>query len=305
MGRTLLILLTGFAVSFGILAQSKNQRLGESVDRMVSQVADYSAQNAASSGVYMALNQLYLNPAWRDGYNNLVIGGNTLSVTVKDDSLGATPLAHRVKISASAGASGLVQVSVFDSKFQEFAVWAKDTVISVTTQDSTGVAAPGLLIKKAPFMPKIDKTALVSDATAQGHVYGHDEESHFHPGNGFPNGSFYHDSTAISQNANVIYVSGNLHIRDGRTVYGIYVVEGDVLLNTNAKIRGVLYLPNSSSRVYNRENGSSQVTGSIVTWGRVDGKAYQIIVKHRPQYLRELVSNYAPDNPPIRVLTWK
>jgi hypothetical protein len=305
MGRTLLILLTGFAVSFGILAQSKNQRLGESVDRMVSQVADYSAQNAASSGVYMALNQLYLNPAWRDGYNNLVIGGNTLSVTVKDDSLGATPLAHRVKISASAGASGLVQVSVFDSKFQEFAVWAKDTVISVTTQDSTGVAAPGLLIKKAPFMPKIDKTALVSDATAQGHVYGHDEESHFHPGNGFPNGTFYHDSTAISQNANVIYVKGNLHIRDGRTVYGIYVVEGDVLLNTNAKIRGVLYLPNSSSRVYNRENGSSQVTGSIVTWGRVDGKAYQIIVKHRPQYLRELVSNYAPDNPPIRVLTWK
>jgi hypothetical protein len=304
----LLILLAGFAAAFGVLATSKNQRLVDSVERMVDQYADYGAKNAASSGAYMALNQLYKNPAWRAGYNHLVIGGNTLTVTVKADSIGATPLAHRVKIRASAGnadASELTEVSVFDSKFNEFAVWAKDTVISVTTQDSNGVAAPGLLIKKAPFMPKIDKTTLVGDATSQGHMYNNDNEGHYHPDNGFPNGSFYYDSTAVSQTANIIHVGGDLHIRDNRTVYGIYIVEGDVLLNPNAKIRGVLYLPNSSSKVYNKENGNSYVTGGIVTWGTVDGKAYQIIVKHRPRYLRELVSNYAPDNPPLRVLSWK
>jgi hypothetical protein len=105
--------------------------------------------------------------------------------------------------------------------------------------------------------------------------------------------------------ANVIHVQGDLHIRDGRTIYGIYVVDGDVMLNENAKVRGVLYLPNPSSKVYNRENATSQVTGGIVTWGMVDGDGYKIIVKHKPEYLNALVSKYAPDNPPLRVLTWK
>jgi hypothetical protein len=103
----------------------------------------------------------------------------------------------------------------------------------------------------------------------------------------------------------VIHVNGDLHIRDDRTVYGIYVVEGNVLLNENAKVRGVLYLPNASSRVYNRENHNSSVVGGIVTWGEVDGEGAQILVRHKPEFLRKLVSNYAPDNPPIRVLSWQ
>jgi len=308
MGKTLLILLAGFAASFGILAQSKNQRLMESVDRMVDQYAGYYAKNAASSGVYMALHKLYKDPTWRAGYSNLVIGGNTLTVTIKDDSLGMTPLAHRLKIRASAGnadVANLTQVSVFDAPFHHFAVWAKDTVISVVTKDSTGVINPGLQMQNAPFMPKINKAGLVSAASGQSHVYGEDDESHFHPSHGFPNGSFYHDSTAISQVANVIHVNGDLHIRDDRTVYGIFVVEGNVLLNEDAHIKGVIYLPNTSSRVYNHESAGSKITGGIVTWGEVDGEGFTIDVKHAPKFMRALASNYAPDNPPIRVLSWK
>ena len=313
MGKTLLILTVGFAASFGLLAIGKNLRYVESVDRMVDQLTSATARNAAASGAYMALNRLYLNPAWRTGYSNLVIGGNTLDVTVKNDSVGMTPKPFQVKISASAGNadnSNLTQVVVFDRGFQEFAVWAKDTVIDATTYDSLGVTNPQLLIMNAPFMPKIDKTGLVSKATDQGYVFGSDTDSdygggHFHPSSGFPNNSFYHDSTVISQTPNVIHVNGHLHIKDDRTVYGIYVVEGDVLLNENAKVRGVLYLPNSSSRVYNRENANSSVVGGIVTWGEVDGDGYQILVRHKPPYLYKLVSNYAADNPPIRVLSWK
>jgi len=313
MGRTLLILLAGFAASFGVLAMSKNQRLVDSVDQMVDQFAGYNAQNAAASGAYMALHKLYKDPTWRAGYSSLVIGGNTLTVTVKDDSLGTTPLAHRLKIRASAGnvdASDLTQVSVFDAPFHDFAVWAKDTAITVVTKDSTGILDPGLLIQNAPFMPKIDKTGLVSEATAQGYVFDTESDveiggSHFHPSSGFPNNSFYHDSTAISQVPNVIHVQGDLHIRDGRTVYGIFVVEGNVLLNEDAHIKGVIYLPNTSSRVYNRENAGSKITGGIVTWGEVDGDGFPIDVKHNPKFMRALVSNYAPDNPPIRVLSWK
>jgi hypothetical protein len=308
MGRTLLILTVGFAASFGLLAIGKNQRYVESVDRMVDQLTSATAKNVATSGAYMALNRLYLDPTWRTGYNNLMIGGNTLNVAVTNDSVGMTPKPFQVKISASAGNvdnSNLTQVVVFDRGFQNFAVWAKDTVINVTTYDSLGVNKSELLMKNAPFMPKIDKTGLVSDATSQSHIYNEDDEAHFHPSHGFPNGSFYYDSTAISQTPNVIHVNGDLHIRDDRTVYGIYVVEGNVLLNENAKVSGVLYLSNSSSRVYNRENHNSSVVGGIVTWGEVDGEGAQILVRHKPEFLRKLVSNYASDNPPIRVLSWK
>ena len=305
MGKGLLILIVGFAASFGILAQGKNQRYVESVDRMVDRYGGYTAKNAAASGAYMALNQLYLNPAWRAGYNNLSIGGNVFSVSIQDQSQNAALGPYKLRILSNGGnadGANLSDVTVFTKRFQEFAVWAKDTVQNVNSLDSLGNPNANLTMKDAPFMPKIDKAALVSAASAQSHLYEEDGESHFHPNDGFPNGNFYYDLTSV---ANVIHVDGDLHIRDDRTVYGIFIVEGDVLLSAQAKVRGVLYLPNPSSRIYNRDNASSQVQGGIVTWGEVDGDGYPINVRHRPQYLQKLVSNYASNNPPLRVLTWK
>jgi hypothetical protein len=312
MGRTLLILLTGFAASFGVLAMSKNQRFADSLDRMVKQVADYSAKNASTSGVQKALNQLYLNPAWRGSYNNLAIAGGTANITVVNDSADGDAIAHQIKI-LSSSANTLTQVIVFDSEFQEFAVWAKDSVnlLTTTTQDSNGVGDSDLLMQNAPFMPKIDKDALLYKAVEQGNVYDNGGEPHFHPLNGFPyTGGFYVDSTAVPKVANVIHVEDDLHVKDDRTVYGIFIVEGDVLLSSNAHIKGVIYLPNASSRVYNHSSmvalESGQVTGGIVTWGEIDfGAGRQLIVRHKPEFLRTLVSNYADNNPPIRVLTWK
>jgi hypothetical protein len=296
--------MTGFAASFGVLAMSKNQRFMDSLDRMVNQVTDYSAKNASTSGVHKALNQLYLDPSWRGSYNDLAIAGGTVDISVVNDSVGGAPKAHQVKI-LSSSANALTQVIVFDSQFQEFAVWAKDTTIGVVTQDSLSVTNSALLIQNAPFMPKIDKDGLFGAALAQGNTYDEDGESHFHPDDGFPNADgFYHDSTATPKVPNFIHIDGDLHVRENCTVYGIYIVEGDVLLNTNARVRGVLYLPNASSRVYNRQNGNSLVTGGIVTWGEVDGEGYQITVRQRPEFMRAFVE-FAPNNPPIRVLTWK
>ena len=313
MGKGLLILIVGFAASFGILAQGKNQRYVESVDRMVDRYGGYTAKNASASGAYMALNQLYLDPTWRAGYNNLTIGGNVFSVSIQDQSQDAALGPYKLRILANGGnadGANLADVTVFTKRFQEFAVWAKDTVQNVNSLDSLGNPNANLTIKNAPFMPKIDKAAMTDEAANQNHLVGDELDieiggAHFHPSSGFPNNSFYYDSTATSTVPNVIHVNGDLHIRDGRIVYGIYIVEGDVLLNENAKVRGVLYLPNPSSRVYNRENASSQVQGGIVTWGEVDGDGYPINVRHRPKFLYELVSNYASNNPPLRVLTWK
>lgn len=302
MGKTLLILLAGFALSFGILAQSKNQRLVESVDRMVDQFSGYSAQNAASSGVYMALNQLYLDPAWRAGYSNLLLGNNTLTVTVTEDSMGATPLAHRIKISANAGnaeAAKLIQVSVFDSEFNDFAIWAKDTVINITAKDSLGVVNDNLIIHNAPFMPKINHDNLIAMAAAQYHV----KNDNFTPDHGYPNGSFYF----FGGMPNVTLIKGNLKVKSGRTVYGIFGVKGNVILEGDAKVMGIIYqYQNSSELVHSgSDTNESLIKGGIVTWGRMDGTGGNITVQHFPTYYRKFISNFSPDNPPIRVLAWQ
>jgi hypothetical protein len=302
MGKTLLILLAGFAASFGILAQSKNQRLMESVDRMVGQYADYNAQNAAASGAFMALNKLYMDRNWRAGYNNLVIGGNKLTVTVSDDSLGMSPLAHRLKIRASAGnadASNLTQVSVFDREFKDFAVWAKDTVISITAKDSLGAVHSDLIIQKAPFMPKIDDDDFAAMAAIQSHVQNGD----FTPSDNYPNGNFYF----FGGIPNATLVRGDLKIKSGRTVYGIFAVRDDVILEGDAKVIGVLYLYQTSSQVIHSGSDLSEslVKGGIITWGNINGSGGNIAVQHFPAYLRKTASNFASDNPPIRVLAWK
>ena len=306
MGKNLLILLVGFAASFGLLAMGKNQRMLESVERMVDQFAGTKAKNAASSGAYMALNRLYLNPAWRAGYNNLVLNGDILNVTVKNDSIGMTPNPHRVKISASTGANS-TQVVVFDAPFHNFAVWAKDTVISITAEDSLGAANPNLIIQNAPFMPKIDYAGLVDEADDQDNV---ETDAIFQPTDKYPdpNNDGIEDFYAPDGTTpNVTHVTGNLRVKTGRTVYGIFIIEGNAEIERGATVEGILYFPNTSSTLgYHASTGvGSLIKGGVVTWGEIDGTSGDIVIQHFPTYLRKLVNGYAPDNPPIRVVSWK
>jgi hypothetical protein len=303
MGKTLLILLAGFAASFGVLAVGKNRRLMESVDRMTGQFSTYKVKNAATSGAYMALNKLYLNKTWRTGYSNLVIAGDTLSVSVSDNSTDPSLGLYRVKVSAS-GRNGTAntqtQVVVFDRGSHEFAVWAKDTVINITTKDSLGMVDPALQIQKAPFMPKIDRQSLIDEANDQDHVK---DQSTFTPHDDYPNGSFYYSGST----PNVTHVLGNLRVKSDRTVYGIFVVEGNVLLAGDSKVNGILYLPNTSSTITHTgsDTDESLVKGAVLTWGSMDGTGGNVAVRHFPQFIQKFIVNYAPENPPIRVLSWK
>lgn len=303
MGKGLLILIVGFAASFGILAQGKNQRYVESVDRMVDRFGGYTAKNAAASGAYMALNQLYLDPTWRGGFNNLSLGGNVFSVSVQDYNQDSALGPYKLRIISNGGnadATNQADVTIFTQRFQQFAVWAKDSVRSVTTQDSSGVNNASLTIEKAPFMPKIDKTALVELAEDQGQKY---TDTNFFPNDTYPNGSFYQSGAT----PNVTYVTGNLRVGKDRTIYGIYVVDGNVTFQKNGKVEGILYLPNSGTLISNgsSEIGDSNMVGGIVAWGAVNGKGYDLSVKYSAEYWNKFVTDYAADNPPLRVLAWK
>jgi len=302
MGRTLLILMAGFAASFGMLSLSKNQRFIDSSSRLVDHFARYTSRNAATSGAYMALNQLYLNPAWRAGYSDLMLGGNVINVAIDDESDDASLGPYRVRIRASGGnadTTSTAVVTIFDRGFDRFAVWAKDTVISITAKDSLGTLNQNLIIQNAPFMPRIDDDELINRATLQSHLY----PGNLTPSSGYPNGSFYYSGTT----PNVTVVKGNLKVESGRTIWGIYSVDGDVILGGGAKINGVVYLPQASSRVYHQGSNTTQdlIKGGVVTWGRVDGSGGNVAVQHFPSYYRQFVSRFASANPPMRVISWK
>lgn len=302
MGRTLTILLFGFAVSFGILAYSRERRMLESVDRVVNHVEDYSTKNTAVSGAYMVLNRLYQNPTWRTGYSSVFLGTDSLAVTVEDNSDDVAIAPNYIRITSSsynAGSADTTQVMVFDGAFQDFALWAKGSATDVSTNDSLNNADPGLLMAPATSMPEINKTDLADEAAAQGNV--HSGLGHFHPSDNYPNSNFYY----VGVTPNVTHVYGDLHLLDNVTLYGIFIVEGNVIFDENTDVRGILYLPNSSSMIYNDQGDNSDVLGGIVTWGTVDGNGDLIRVQHWPTYMRSFMSNYAPSNLPMRVIAWK
>jgi len=304
MGRTLLILLAGFATSFGILAYSKDRRMLESVDRMIYRVEEYSAKNTATSGAYMALNKLYVSNSWRTGYSSMYLGSDSLSVLVDDNStdLSIKPNYIRVlSMSYNDGSADTTKVMLFDGGFGEFAVWAKDSVINVITTDSAlGLPTPSLKMAPAPYMPEINKTDLENAALGQSHV---ESGVSFHPNDSYPNGNFYESGSV----PNVTHVLGDLYVHGGRTIYGIFIVEGNVYMDPDGSLFGVVYMPNANTSIDHLGGGVDlgRIRGGVITWGTMDGGTNIIRVRHWPTYLNSFISNYASDNQPLRVVAWE
>jgi hypothetical protein len=304
MGKTILILMLGVSTSLGIMANSRNRRYVESVDRVVGQYSDHTATNSSASGAYMALNRLYLNGAWRTGYN-VYLAGDTVDVVLEDNGVDPTLSDREVRI-LSTGRSGdltdLTEVMIFDGTFEEFAVWAKDAVLGVTTKDTLGIPDPSLLMDNAPFMPNFDFDGLINEAAAQGHVQS-DMSGTWVADNLYPNGSFYYSGMT----PNVTHVLDNLKVNGGRTIYGLYIVEGNVELQGSSRVQGVIILPNETSTITSGggDPEESSFTGGIISWGQLDGSGNHISVTIDNGYMSALATDYALDNWPIRVTSWK
>jgi hypothetical protein len=295
MGRTLLIVLLGFATSFGILAQSKNRRMLESVDRMVESYATYTIKNTSNSGAYLALNKLYLNPSWNAGFDNIFIGGDSLVVGVTS---GGANLVYVTSKAYNDDSTDSVRVTLFNAKFSDFAVWSKDSLLSnLTVKDSLNNNDTSLLKAPAPFMPDIDSDSLVALATIQSHYYNGDLTAT----DEYPNNDFeYAGSTP-----NVTVVKGNLEVAFGAEVFGIFIVDGDVTLHSDSFVRGVIYLPNASSTITNvGVLDDATVRGAIILRGEIDGGLRGITVRHWPEYVQPFANYFVPNNPAVHVLSW-
>lgn len=303
MGRSLLIVLLGFATSFGILAQGQSRRMIASVDRVVSRYESYSTKNSSSSGAYIALNKLFLNPTVT--YSSAgKVGSDSLIVTVA--ALG-TDKSMITSIAKNDDQADTAEVVIYrGTQFKSaangmsFAIWTKGSITNVTAKDSVGNDDDSLVMQNAPFMPEIDYDALATSATAQSHSY----NGNFSPGNTYPNGSFYYASSI----PNVTYVKGDLVVNSGHEIYGIYVVEGNVELHSDAFVRGVICLPNPGSQIEHAGIfDNAAIRGGVVLRGDIDGGTQGITVRYWPTYLRPFVNTYAnvsSNSMPMRVIAW-
>jgi len=161
-----------------------------------------------------------------------------------------------------------------------FAVFSTDDITNVTVLDEAGDPDSTLAIANAPFLPDMDDSTLIAMATAQGHV---ETGATFTPSHGYPNFNFYFSGTT----PNVTWVQNDLKILGGRTVYGIFVVDGKIKLVGSARVDGVLYMRNNFD-VVGTGGGpppGSIVTGGIVANGAVSGTGNHITVRYKSEYM--------------------
>lgn len=164
------------------------------------------------------------------------------------------------------------------------AIYTTGDVTNISVFDSTGSPDDDLLVENADELPEIYKSVLDSMSTDQVHDEG---AGTFEPADGYPNGDFYRPDGITP---NVTHVLGNMRVRTGRTVWGIFVVEGTVQIDyddfgADGYIEGVVYLPNAGSIV--SIGSDAQVTGGIVSNGDIQRDGLDPgVVRHNPVYMR-------------------
>ena len=307
MGKAMLILALGFSTLFGTITLTMSRHSLDSIRSFSDQYANTMARNAATSGVYMALSKIYQDNTWRAGFSNLSLNGSNLDVTLYDMNSDPNLSAMELLVQSSSTYEGMTKSTDvllgIPPDLADLAVFVTDTIDNVTVKDELGNPDPSLAIQNAPDMLPFDKDGLVSLAQSQNSPSSHVIAGDFVANNNWPNGDFYFDQP--NNIPNVTHVHGNFIVGGGTDVYGIFVVDGNAVLDGNARVEGVIYLPNPGSIVINGGGnpGESSITGGIFANGSVNGQGNHISVKYDPDYMEIFGGFQTAKN--MFIVSWK
>lgn len=282
-----LILLILGLVSYSIL--TVDSRLS------INFVQAIQAQYLAEAGIEYSLKRIYNGESVADPESVSLVGGTFNVASTNLDSV--------VEITSTgmiANAKKVIQVTVKSRPpISDYAIFATGEVTNVTSLDEFGDPAPSLMIDNAESLPNIEDQNLINMAISQDHV---EEGVEYQPEHGYPNFNFYFSGST----PNVTHVKGNLHVLGGRTVYGIFLVEGDIILDGSARVYGVLYMI-TPNHVVIHGGGSpteSTVTGGIIANGNIDGTGNHITVLYNPEYMGNF-GYYENREGAFEVISWR
>lgn len=258
-------------------------------------VQSLQAQYISEAGIEYGLKRLFGGEDLSASeYVSLTGGSFTLQSTTEDT----------VVILTSTGAVGTARKAIrvrlnYRPPIGDFAIFSTGEIENVNSLDENGDPDPTLMVENAPTMPEIDDQTLLDMAAAQGNV---ETAAKFEPAHGYPNFNFYLTGTT----PNVTHCTGDMRVRGGRTVYGIFIVEGNITLDGSARVVGVLYMINHGHVVIHGGGSPSEssVTGGVVANGDVDGTGNHITVYYNPEFMG-VFENYETGVPPVRVISWE
>jgi|GEM_PF-825831 len=242
----------------------------------VSHVQTVQAQYLAEAGIEYGISLIFQGQG--GPYTETVsAGGGYFSLSIEQDSVELTLTSTGDIDRAEKG----VQVKMnYQPPIGDFAIFSTEDIDNVTALDEAGDPDSTLMIANAPFLPDMDDSTLIAMATVQGHV---ETGGEFAPSHGYPNFNFYFVGTT----PNVTWVQGDLRVNGGTTVYGIFVVDGNIILHGSSRVEGVLYLRSITGIIIHGGGNptESSVTGGVVANGDIDGTGNHITVTYNSEYM--------------------
>lgn len=140
-GKALLIVISGFTLVFMIAAQYFGNISTRAVDNMVDYHNEIIAHNIAVSGANVAANQIYFNPEWKAGCEDMPFQGGLLDIEVEviDPYQDLTEVRS---IGEYNGYTHVVKVQLAPTKYSKFAYFSVSEGSSIWWTGSDTVWGP-------------------------------------------------------------------------------------------------------------------------------------------------------------------
>ena len=122
-GKAVLYVVIGFSLILMTKENNMNKASVRSVANMVEYNSNLNAHNIAVGGANLAANQIFLDPTWTAGYNNIAFSGGKINVSVS-----VIDQIKNIRRVTSIGTynyfSDTVQITLQPSKFSKFAYYS-------------------------------------------------------------------------------------------------------------------------------------------------------------------------------------
>ena len=122
-GKAIILVLIGFSMIFLVMERNMSSASTRAVENMVDYYTNINAHNIAVSGANLAANQIFLNPSWTAGYQNVSFSKGKFSASVQ--VIDAFQNIRRItSVSNFNGYIDTVQITLQPSKFSKFGYYS-------------------------------------------------------------------------------------------------------------------------------------------------------------------------------------
>lgn len=140
-GKASLLVIAGFSLVFLVIVSNFGSVSNRSMDNYINYYNETTAHNIAASGANIAANQIYLDPTWDEGYDNLSYQGGELDVEVNIINAFQN-IRQIVSKGKFGGITSTVRVTLAPSKFSKFAYYSVDEGDNIWWTDEDTVWGP-------------------------------------------------------------------------------------------------------------------------------------------------------------------